>query len=99
MAFDKRFLTPIGGTARGGRTSITDPEKNAKSYWSYGSPDDLGTISAAGYFNEVRDLLNIWDTILIGSSSKNLRWTFIFSANNTPAIDDVTISLMGLTAT
>ena len=99
MAFDKRFLTPIGGTARGGRTSNLDPEKYAKGYWSYGSPDDLATITASGYFNEVRDLLNIWDTILIGSSGKNLRWAFVSNANNTPAIDNVNIETVGLTAT
>jgi len=92
MAFNLRFLQPMGGMSRSGMVSATDPGKNAKAGWIYSSPDAVATVVAAGYFNQVRDLLNPNDSILIGSTSKGLRWTSVLASPRSPSIANVTIS-------
>ena len=92
MAFNLKFLQPLGGSARSGMTDATDPGKNAKAGWIYSSVDSAATVVAAGYFNQVRDLLNPNDVIFIGNSGKGLRWTSILAAPRSPSTANVTIS-------
>lgn len=58
MAFKRANFAPIGGQATRGIGG-------APQVFSYKSDDAVATIRVAGYFNEVRNLLNIGDHIHI----------------------------------
>jgi len=92
MAFTLKNLQPVGGTARGGTGQPLDPGKNAKAYWSYSEFNSTSAISSAGYFNEVRDLLNPNDAMLIIGSGVSLRWTSILASPKSPSTANVTMS-------
>ena len=100
MAFNIRFLQPVGGNARGGAgASSTDAGKNAGSSWNYAHPTDLlAAIQGAGYFNEARELVNQRDAIKIFDSTKILRQTSFLVVPKAPSAANVTISLLGNTA-
>ena len=101
MAFDLKFLQPVGGNARGGAgASTSDPGKNAGASWNYAHPtDSLATIVAAGYFNEVRDLVSKWDAIKLFDSTEILRQAWFDSSFKSPSTANVTISTLDLDAT
>lgn len=100
MAFELTNLQPVGASARSGSPSLAGdgsvlapPGNNAKAYWDYGSADSIAVITAAGYFNEVRDLVNTNDVLLIGSESgQNLRWTSFLAVPKSPSGSNVTMS-------
>lgn len=94
MAFDLKFLQPLGGSARGGSILAT----NAKACWVYSSDDSAATVVTSAYFDEVRDLLNPFDSILIGSTSKNLKWTSVLTSPKSPSTSAVTLSALDLDA-
>jgi len=98
MAFDLKFLQPVGGNARGGAgASSTDAGENAGSAWNYAHPTDtLAAIVTAGYFNAVRDLVNQWDAIKIFDSTKTLRQAWFLASLKSPSTADVTISTLKL---
>ncbi len=54
MAFLKKYLSPIGAASSRGYALVR---------WSYSTADDLATVLAGGYFNEVRGLLTPGDII------------------------------------
>lgn len=56
MAFNRNNFGPIGGQARRGK---------APQMFAYKSADGVATVRVAGYFNEVRQLLNIGDLIYV----------------------------------
>lgn len=110
MAFILKDFQPVGASARSGSPSLDDagevilpPGANAKAVWVYGSNDTLTAIGAAGYFNEVRDLVNPNDALLIAGdgSNRELRWnSFLLvpkSSSITP-LGDVTLSALGQNA-
>lgn len=100
MAFDLRFLQPVGGNARGG--PMVDSEKvqgNAGSAWNYAHPTDLlAVIVTAGYFNKVRDLVNKEDSIKIFDSTNILRQAWFSASPKSPATGNVTISALKINA-
>jgi hypothetical protein len=61
MPFIRRNFAPIGGQSTRG----TGPEAlpGAPQRWSYRTQDAHATVDTAGYFNEVRALLEIGDMI------------------------------------
>lgn len=97
MAFLLKGLQPVGATSAGGDEGET-PGDNSISIWQYSSTDTLATIQTAGYFNQVRDLLNADDILWIYATGDNLRVTFFSSANKSPATSNVTVSSKGNTA-
>lgn len=56
MAFDITGFQPIGGQSRTGK---------APAIWSYTTTDTLATVRVAGYFNAIRNMLQIGDRIYV----------------------------------
>lgn len=66
MAFDKANFAPVGNTSKPLSGVGTATLKGAPSVWSYASADartGAGSISSAGYFNTVIDMLKVGDLI------------------------------------
>lgn len=85
MAFVLNQLNPIGGQSRP-RKSVPQgsPTASGPAMWSYfHAADNLTTVKAAGYFNEVRNLLSAGDVI-------------VFSANGA-AVDLITVAAVPAT--
>jgi len=100
MSFILKNLQPVGGSSRSGSPSLDGdgvvvpvPGDNAQAAWVYGSSDDLATIIAAGYFDEVRDIVNPFDNILIANdgSNKELSWAAFGLVPKSPSENNVTI--------
>lgn len=105
--FILKHFQPVGASARSGAPSldgagavIAQPGSNAKAAWVYGSDDTIAEIQAAGYFNEIRDLVNPNDAILIAGDGANreLRWTSFLAVPKSPSTDNVTLSTLNLDA-
>lgn len=56
MAFDASGFQPIGGQARTGK---------APAMWSYITTDAITAVRVAGYFNPIRNMLQIGDLIYV----------------------------------
>ncbi len=98
MAFVLRDFQPVGATARAGLNPDNTIGVNSVSVWQYGSADVLATVATAGYFNEIRDLVNEGDMILMTLVGGVLRSTFFTAAAKSPSSADVTISSLGNSA-
>ena len=61
MPFIRRNFAPIGGQSTAGTGPETSP--GAPQFWSFRTQDAHATVDTAGYFNEVRALLEIGDII------------------------------------
>lgn len=60
MAFSALNFQPIGGQAKRGIGVAGAP-----CMWSYKTADTHATVDTAGYFQSIRDILNIGDVILV----------------------------------
>ena len=63
MPFIRRNFGPIGGNATAGSGPETSP--GTPQLWSYRTQDVHATVDTSGYFNEVRPLLEIGDSIYV----------------------------------
>ena len=88
MALIQNDLNPIGGQSRAQKRQAAT--KGVIGLWSYFHlTDSLATIVAAGYFNNVRDLLTPGDAILVSRDGASVD---IITVNAVPAPGtDVTI--------
>lgn len=93
MAFNFKFLQPVGGNAGRGQALFTGtPGSNAGASWNYAHPtDSLATIVGDGYFNEARDLLQKTDAIKIFDSTKLLRQVWVFLVSPSPSTANIII--------
>lgn len=80
MAFDLTTWGVIGGQGSRGK---------AGQMATYRSTDDLATVAAAGYFNEVRNSLDTGDVIMYSQTGANLGTNFltVAAAPSDPALD------------
>lgn len=70
MAFDQNFFQPLGGQALAGGSGLSAgiadaTTRRAPQLWSYMTTDAHATVDTSGYFNTVRDKLEIGDVILV----------------------------------
>ena len=63
MAFLRANFGPVGGQSRRGSGPQASPGQ--PQLWSYRTEDAHATIDTAGYFNEVRHLLEVGDSIYV----------------------------------
>lgn len=96
MAFILKNFQPIGATARAG--APTSASINSAQLWSYANAgDNLVAVRTAGYFNFVRDIVQVNDAILLTQSnvaSGNSDWEVAFFATvpKSPATGNVVLS-------
>lgn len=65
MAFNPDFFQPIGGQSRADTNVLADATTpRAPQLFSYLTTDAATTVDVAGYFNAVRDRLQVGDVIL-----------------------------------
>jgi len=63
MAFTPRTFQPIGGQSFRGGSGLGASSPGAPQIFSYRTEDTAATVDTAGYFNAVRQLLEIGDII------------------------------------
>ena len=97
MAFNKKFFQPIGGTARGG---LPGDKKTSAQVGSYEHPtDSQATMVAAGYFNEVRDIVQPNDMVSLANFFvvvATWRISFFATVPKSPLTTDVTINTLDM---
>jgi len=100
MAFNLKTFQPVGGNARGGAGGApTGPGENAGAVWNYGSPDDdLAAIEVAGYFNEVRDMVNEWDALKVVDNAGGFTLKWFATVPKSPLTTDVVLSSLDVNA-
>ena len=92
MALIETDMSPIGGQSGRG----VSPQM-----FSYTSPDTLATIVGTGYFNDMRDRVEVNDAVMVSSSTGGtVAYTLIFFATvpKSPSVVDVTISALDINA-
>jgi hypothetical protein len=65
MPFIRRNFGPVGGQSQRSRSGTGEGVPGVPQLWSYRSQDTHLLIDTSGYFNEVRDLLEIGDFIKV----------------------------------
>lgn len=63
MPFIRRNFAPIGGQSTRGSGPETSP--GAPQLWSYRTQDAHAAVDTSGYFNEVRAMLEVGDSIYV----------------------------------
>lgn len=64
MTFALANFAPVGNTSRPMTGIGTATLRGAPSVWAYVTADAVNTVTAAGYFNEVAQMLNAGDFIM-----------------------------------
>ncbi len=76
MAFDKTLMSKVS-------SSLT--ERKVAVVWAYGpSPDDIATITASAFFDEVTNQVTKADLIYIAASDGNILRAFASNTGATP---------------
>lgn len=92
MAYAQSGLNLIGGNSIPG---------SGPQVWSYSSTDAFATVKGAGYFNDLRDQLQVHDMIIVaGSTGGTVTYTIIFVATcpASPSTSNVTTSALDVNA-
>jgi hypothetical protein len=92
MAYDQSGLNLIGGNSLPG---------SGPQVWSYSSADAFATVKGAGYFNDLRDTIQVHDMIIVaGSTGGTATYTIIFvsAAPKSPLTTNVTTSALDVNA-
>ncbi len=79
IANDLQYLNAVGGQSKAGSFD----RKGAPAVWTYKTADTHATVDGAGYFNTIRDNLNLGDII------------FVFVVTNRGATNEA-LSTMGM---
>ena len=95
MAFDREKFQPIGGQSKRGR---------APQMWSYQTTEANTDVDAAGYFNNVSDIVKIGDVIIVqqvNNADTPTSWTaggfHVVNANASGVVD--VANVLAFTAT
>lgn len=97
MAFIRANFQPIGGQSRPGIGG-------APAMWSYKTADTVAQVRVIGYFNEIRNLLQIGDLIYLaivtnlGASNEALSAAHLVVVKDKPALGAVGIDVTDGTA-
>ena len=92
MAYSQSGLNMIGGQSLPG---------TAPAVYSYSTADALGTVAGAGYFNDLRDDLEVHDMIIVASSTGGTvaySLVFVSAAPKSPLTTNVTTSALDVNA-
>jgi len=92
MPFALGNLAPAGNSAKPLQGVGTATLRGAPSLWTYATADAVNTVSAAGYFNNASQLLNVGDLIfaICGAGSGGTVAPRIFLVNsNTGGVVDI----------
>lgn len=98
MPFNLKYLQTIGATSRAGDEDNT---QNSAQCFSYEHPTDtIADMSVAGYFNEVRDIVESLDMIFMNSSNtETFTIKFFETVPKSPLKTDVTLDASVMNAT
>lgn len=91
MTFAIANFAPVGNTSKPFKGAGTSTLTGAPSIWSYGTADAVNTVSAAGYFNDLANIVNKGDIIIAtcgaGSGGTLAPRLFFVNANNGTTVD------------
>lgn len=103
MPFIRANFCAIGGQSRKSTSGTGESTPGAPQIWSYRTQDATATVDTAGYFNEVRQLLEVGDLILrctINSSGvvQTIGWHVVVDKSAT-AVDVADTAAIAITDT